>query len=186
MTSLSQSAPQSRCLDTWPALKPLFGYMARRKAVVWVHGSSHALSSPLFFPVCCGSSHLQSPRCPSRESSSGLFARGRLRSTFAAPLHKSFPVSTCSSRLSLFFVLFSLAVLCPLGQSAALCPLGQSAALCPLGQSTAPLPALGQSAAFAPPVRGRGMVPIEWQYLRWCWQGARVAPIGEAPVFSRA
>lgn len=69
--------------------------MARRKAVVWVHGSSRALSSPLFFPVCCGSSHLQSPRCPSRESSSGLFARGRLRSTFAAPFHKSFPVSTC-------------------------------------------------------------------------------------------
>lgn len=125
-----------------------------------LHGSSHVLSSPLFFPVCCGSSHLQSPLPPffSRESSSGLFARGRLRSTFAAPFHKSFPVSTCSSSLSLFFVLFSLAVLC----------------------------SLGQSAAFAPPVRGRGMVPIEWQYLRWCWQGARVAPIGEAPVFSRA
>lgn len=71
--------------------------MARRKAVVWVHGSSHALSSPLFFPACCGSSHLQSPLPPffSRESSSGLFARGRLRSTFAAPFHKSFPVSTC-------------------------------------------------------------------------------------------
>lgn len=97
MTSLSQSAPQSRCLDTWPATKPLFGYMARRKVVAWVHGSSHLLSSPLFFPVCCGSSHLQSPLPPffSRESSSGLFARGRLRSTFAAPFHKSFPVSTC-------------------------------------------------------------------------------------------
>lgn len=37
-----------------------------------------------------------------------------------------------SSRLSLFFVLFSLAVLCSLGQSAALCSLGQSAVLCPL------------------------------------------------------
>ena len=94
---MSQSAPQSRCLGTWPAAKPLFGYMARRKAVVWVQGSSHALSSPLFFPVGCGSSHLQSLLPPffSRESSSGLFARGRLRSTFAAPFHKSFPVSTC-------------------------------------------------------------------------------------------
>lgn len=151
--------PQSRCMGTWLVPRPVFPAFLSR--LLRLFPPSEPLAALFLKRVELWSFRSGAPEIHFRGSLPQVVPREYL----------------LSSRLSLFFVLFSLAVLCSLGQSAVLCS---------LGQSTAPLPALGQSAAFAPPVRGRGMVPIEWQYLRWCWQGARVAPIGEAPVFSRA
>lgn len=147
--------------------------MARRKVVVWVHGPPQSRCMGVWLvprPVFPAFLSRLLRLFPPSEPLAALFLKrvelwsfrsGAPEIHFRGSLPQVVPREyLLSSRLSLFFVLFSLAVLCSLGQSAVLCS---------LGQSTAPLPALGQSAAFAPPVRGRGMVPIEWQYLRWCW-----------------
>ena len=164
--------------------------MARHKTAVWIHGPPQNrcmgawIVPRLIFPAFL--SRLLRLFPPSEPLAASFPKRVELWSfrSGAPEIHfRGSPPQVVPREYLLFQALLVLRVILarsPLPARAIRCP------LLALGQSTAPLPALGQSAAFAPPVRGRGMVPTEWQYLRWCWQGARVAPIGEAPVFSRA
>ena len=111
--------PQSRCMGTWLVPRPVFPAFLSRLL-------------RLFPP--------SEPPLPFKRVELWSFRSGALEIHFRGSLPQVVPREyLLSSRLSLFFVLFSLAALCSLGQSAVLCPLSGNLLLpCPLSGNLPP------------------------------------------------